>query len=81
LLDELCGDIDGRRSLRPFLLALVRARKAGQLRKEERKVLEIYEDVALRRRERFDALQRFANKIRQMPGTNSDSFIKRLGNL
>lgn len=81
LLDELCGEIEGRRSLGPFLLSLVRARKTGQLQKGERKVLEIYEDVALRRRERFDTLQRFADKIRQMPGTNSDAFIKRLGNL
>lgn len=81
LLDELCGDIEERRSLAPLLFALVRARKASRLRKEERKVLEIYENVALRKKERFDALQRIANKIKQMPGRYSESFIKQLGNL
>lgn len=81
LVDELCGEVEERRSLGPLLFALVRARKAGRLRKEECKVLEIYEDVALRKKERFDALQRIANKIRQMPGGYSGSFIKQLGNL
>lgn len=81
LLDELCGDIEERRSLGPLLFALVKARRAGRLQKEECKVLEIYEDVALRKKERFDALQRIANKIRQMPARYSESFIKQLGNL
>lgn len=81
LLDELCGDIEERRSLGPLLFALVRARKSGRLQEEECKVLEIYEEVALRRKERFDALRRIADRIRQMPGRYSESFIKRLGNL
>ena len=80
-LDELCESIEERRSLGPLLFALVRRRKDGRLRKEECKVLEIYEDVALKKKERFDALQRVANKIHQMPGRYSESFVKRLGNL
>ena len=44
-------------------------------------MLQIYEDIALQKRERFDALQRIANKVRQMPARYADSFIKRLGNL
>lgn len=81
LLDELCDDLEGRRSLGSLLFRLVRTRDAGQLRKEEFKVLEIYEDVALQKRERFDALGRVANKVRQMPARYADSFIKQLGNL
>jgi hypothetical protein len=80
-LDELCEDVERRRSLGPLLVALVRGRKSDRLRKEERKVLEIYEDVALRKKERFDMLQRLAEKVRQMPGRYSESFIKQLGNL
>lgn len=81
LLDELCNDVEERRSLSPLLFAVVRGRKAGRLQKEEYKVLEIYESVALRKKERFDALQRIAKKVRHMPGRYCDSFIKQLGNL
>ena len=80
-LDELCGGIEERRSLGPLLTSLVRCRKDGRLRKGERKVLEIYEDVALRKKERFDTLQRIADRVRQMPSRYADSFIKQLGNL
>lgn len=80
-LDELCGAVEARRSLAPMLVSFVQGRKVRGLRKEERKVLQIYEDVALQRKERFDALQRIAGKVRQMPGRYSDSFIKQLGNL
>lgn len=81
LLDELCDDIEDRRSLSRFLFAIVQARKTRLLGRDEYKVLEIYEDVSLRKRERFDALNRLSRKIRQMPGPNKDSFVKRLGNL
>jgi hypothetical protein len=81
LLDELCGSVEGRRSVGPFLLALVRARKADRLHNEEYRLLQIYENVALGKKERFDTLQRLSTKIRQMPGRYSDSFIKQLGNL
>jgi len=80
-VDELCNSVEGRRSLGPFLFALVRGGRSRRLRKEDYKVLEIYEDVALRKKERFDALQRVASKIRQMPGRYSEPLIKRLGNL
>ena len=44
-------------------------------------MLQIYEDIALQKRERFDTLQRIASKVRQMPVRYADSFIKQLGNL
>jgi hypothetical protein len=78
-LDDLCRSVEERKSLAPLLSRLRNAER--QLRREERRVLEIYEDVALRKKERFDTLQRVADKVRQMPGRYSESFIKRLGNL
>jgi hypothetical protein len=80
-LDGLCSEVEKRGSLGPWLATLVRGRKNNGLRKGERRVLEIYEDVALRKKERFDTLQRIAIKIREMPGRYSDSFIKQLSNL
>jgi hypothetical protein len=80
-LDELCGVVEERRSLAPLLVSLIRRREERLLRKGERKVLEIYEDVALRRKERFDTLQRVADRVRQMDSRYADSFIKQLGNL
>ena len=44
-------------------------------------MLQIYEDIALQKKERFDTLQHIANKVRQMPVRYADSFIKQLGNL
>jgi hypothetical protein len=79
-LDQLCDGVEMRRSLAPLLTALVKSRKDGKLRKEERQVLQIYEDVALRKKERFDALERIAGKVKQMPFTYRDSFVKQLGN-
>jgi hypothetical protein len=81
--DQLCDCVEERRSLAPFLLGLVKGRKdrERQVRSEEYKVLQIYEDIALQKRERFDTLQRIANKVRQMPVRYADSFIKQLGNL
>jgi hypothetical protein len=81
--DQLCECIEERRSLAPFLLKLVKGpgNRQRQLRSEEHKVLQIYEDIALQKKERFDTLQRIANKVRQMPAGYADSFIKQLGNL
>lgn len=81
--DQLCDCVEERRSLAPFLLALVKGTRdrQRQLRSEEHKMLQIYEDIALQKKERFDALQRIANKVRQMPARYADSFIKQLGNL
>jgi hypothetical protein len=81
--DQLCDCVEERRSLAPFLRALVKGTRdrQRQLRREERKMLQIYEDIALEKKERFDALQRIANKARQMPARYADSFIKQLGNL
>lgn len=81
--DQLCDCVEERRSLAPFLLGLVRGRKdrERQVISEEYKVLQIYEDIALQKKERFDTLQRIANKVRQMPVRYADSFIKQLGNL
>jgi hypothetical protein len=80
-LDELCADIEERRSIAPLLFALARKRNTGRLQKEELKVLEIYEDVALQKKKRFESLQRLANSIRQMSPRYRDSFIKQLGNV
>ena len=44
-------------------------------------MLQIYEDIALGKKLRFDALKRIAEKVRQMPAGYPDSFIKQLGNL
>ena len=81
--DQLCDCVEERRSLAPLLLALVKGPtdRQRQLKSEERKVLQIYEDIALQKKERFDALQRIANKVRQMPARYADSFVKQLGNL
>ncbi|MGB7721832.1 MAG: hypothetical protein WBL65_18170 [Bryobacteraceae bacterium] len=81
--DQLCDCVEERRSLAPFLLALVKGPRdrPRKLRSEEHKVLQIYEDIALQKKERFDTLQRIANKVRQMPAAYADSFIKQLGNL
>jgi hypothetical protein len=81
--DQLCDCVEERRSLAPFLLALVKGPRdrPRKLRSEEHKVLQIYEDKALQKKERFDTLQRIANKVRQMPAGYADSFIKQLGNL
>jgi hypothetical protein len=81
--DRLCDAVEDRRSLAPFLLGLIKGPKdrSRQLRSEEQKVLQIYEDIALQKKERFEALQRIANKVRQMPPGYADSFIKQLGNL
>jgi hypothetical protein len=81
--DQLCDCVEERRSLAPFLLALVKGTRDRQRRltSEEHKMLQIYEDTALQKRERFDALMRVANKVREMPPRYADSFIKQLGNL
>jgi len=81
-LDELCGGVEERRSLAPLLVSFVRGRKDGRLRKEELKLLQIYEDVALQKKQRFDMFQRIADKVRtQMPALYRESFIKQLGNI
>lgn len=82
--DQLCDCVEERRSLAPFLLALVKGTRdrERQLRGEEHKMLQIYEDIALQKKERFDALQRLANRVRrEMPARYADSFVKQLGNL
>ena len=82
--DQLCDCVEERRSLAPFLLALVKGTRdrERQLRSEEHKMLQIYEDIALQKKERFDALQRLARRVRrEMPARYADSFVKQLGNL
>jgi len=80
-LDELCGSVEERRSLARLVVSFVRHRRDGRVGKGELKVLQIYEDKALQRKERFDTLQRIAERVRQMPSRYSESFIKQLGNL
>jgi hypothetical protein len=81
--DRICDDIETRRSLAPIVAALVKKRpeKNRGLTKEELEVLHIYEDVALRKKERFDALERIASEINEMKPVHRDSFIKRLAGM
>ncbi|PYP90089.1 MAG: hypothetical protein DMG65_12435 [Candidatus Angelobacter sp. Gp1-AA117] len=83
--DQLCNDVEGRRSLAPLFRAMKKPyidRHPGErahLQKEELQMLEIYEDIALRKKNRFDALQRIAVRVNEMPQSYRDSFVKRLG--
>ncbi len=81
--DRICDDVETRRSLAPILAALVKRRpvKKQKLEKEEFEVLQIYEDIALRKKERFDALERVARAVHEMKPIHRDSFIKRLAGI
>jgi hypothetical protein len=81
--DRICDDIETRRSLAPIVAALVKRRpeKNRGLTKEEIEVLHIYEDTALHKKERFDALERIAREINDMKPIHRDSFIKRLAGM
>jgi Tfp pilus assembly protein PilO len=79
-MDQLCDGVETRRSLALVLFLVIKDRADGRLRREERQVLQIYEDVALKKKERFDALQRIAKRVQEMPERYHDSFIKQLGN-
>ncbi len=81
--ERICDDVETRRSLAPILATLVRKRspKKQKLEKEEFEVLQIYEDLALRKKERFDALERVARAVNEMKPIHRDSFIKRLSGM
>jgi hypothetical protein len=82
-IDQLCDDVETRRSLAPLLFVMVRSVDGLPRRKmlrEERQVLQIYEDIALKKKDRFDTLERIAARIKEMPESYRDSFIKQLGN-
>lgn len=81
--DRICDDVETRRSLAPILAALVKKRppKKQKLEKEEFEVLQIYEDIALRKKDRFDALERVARAVHEMKPIRRDSFIKRLAGI
>lgn len=79
--DRICDDIEMRRSLAPIVATLVRRRSDQKLTKEEFEVLQIYEDIALRKKERFDALERIAHDINEMKPIYRESFIKQLSNI
>ena len=81
--DLLCEDIEKRRSLASLVRAIVRSRPLTQpmLKKEETRVLEIYERVALNKRERFEMLGRIADHINEMEERYCNSFVKRLANI
>jgi hypothetical protein len=78
--DQLCDGVETRRSLAPVLFPVVKDHADGSLRREERQVLQIYEDIALKKKDRFDTLERIAGKIKQMDDRYRESFIKQLGN-
>lgn len=83
-IDELCDGVEARRSLAPVLFTVIKGdRTDGErriLRWEDRQVLQIYEDKALGKKQRFDTLERIAARIKEMPERYRESFIKRLGN-
>lgn len=80
LVEAICDDIESRRSLAPILAALVKRRKEKQLEKEEKLVLNIYEDEALGKGERFETLERIARRVNDMEERYRDSFVKQLAN-
>jgi hypothetical protein len=87
----LCDSVETRRSLGPLLFRLkkLRIKKKSHisgyfeeerlLTREERQMLQIYEEHALNRKDRFDALERIAGKINRMD--HRDSFVSQLGNI
>jgi hypothetical protein len=85
-VDQLCNDVEERRSLSPLFFAMKKPNvdrhpeERVHLKKEELQMLEIYEDIALRKKDRFDTLQRIAARINEMPDRSRESFIKRLSN-
>jgi hypothetical protein len=85
-VDQLCDDVETRRSLAPLFFSMKKPNvdrhpgEKGHLKKEELQMLQIYEDIALRKKERFDTLQRIAGRVNEMPDRYRESFIRRLGN-
>jgi hypothetical protein len=81
--ESLCDDVESRRSIAPMLASIVKHRKVneGSLTTEEKQVLRIYEDEALGKKERFEALERVAHRINDMEERYRDSFVKQLANL
>ena len=78
--DRICDDVEARSSLAPILGAVVRARKIPVFTGEEKQLLRIYEDVALEKRKRFDALEAIAERINAMETRYRDSLVKQLAN-
>jgi hypothetical protein len=83
LFDELCNDIEERRSIGPLVAGLLKGRKEEdrKLEQGEKQVLQIYETVALGKGDRFDMLTRIAARINDMESTYRNSFVKQLGNI
>lgn len=89
--DQLCDDIEQRRSVAPLLAAIVRQR-AGRARakgaqtspvlpRKEKELLAVYEDSLLNKSERFEVFERIAQKIKTMKGPHRDGFVRQLSNL
>ncbi len=83
LFEHLCDDVEQRRSLAPLLRAILLRRQSAKrvLSKEEFKVLEIYEDIALGKEKRFQLLERISSRINDMKPIYRDSFVRQLGNI
>ncbi len=81
LFERLCEDIEKRRSIAYVLLRHINARKDnnGALLPKEKQMLEIYENFALDKKDRFDTLESIARKVEKMEDRPRESFIKRLG--
>jgi hypothetical protein len=81
--EQLCDVIQYRRSFAPMLSKIVQARPENRRRltKEEHIMLTIYEDRALERKDRLDALERLADAIGEMSEVRRNSFLKQLTNV
>lgn len=92
LFDQICEDIEQRRSVAPLLAAIVRER-AGRTRaakgaeappvlpRKEKELLAVYEDTLLDKSERFEVFERLAQKVRTMKETHRYGFVRQLSNL
>lgn len=82
IFEKICDDIEQRRSLAYLVRTIVKNRKMNNLTltKEERLVIQDYENVALQKKERFDMLERLAKRVNDMDETYRNRFVKLLGN-
>lgn len=83
LFEQLCDDVEQRQTIAPLLRAILVRRDASMrtFTKEEKTVLEIYEELALEKKRRFELLEHIASNINDLDTRYRDSFVKRLANL
>ena len=82
LFDALCNAVEGRKSLAILLRAIALGRRKTYriISREEKKVLEVYEDIARGEGQRFGLIDGIARRIRNLEALKRDSFLRRLAN-